>query len=67
MRDYEIYVPADCVASNSEKETQDALRQMRRFLKADVRRSTLLEFTELETQGKERARASEPGSSCARL
>lgn len=61
MRDYEIYVPADCVASNSERETKDALRQMKRFLKADVRRSTLLDLTKLGNQAVRRSRARAPG------
>lgn len=40
MRDFELLVPADCVAANSEEENRHALEQMRSVLKADVRPST---------------------------
>ena len=36
MRDYKIFVPADCTASNTEEENQHALTQMENVLKADV-------------------------------
>ena len=36
MRDYKIFVPADCCVSNSEQENQHALKQMRLVLKADT-------------------------------
>ncbi len=39
MRDFELVVPSDCVASNTEAETQHALEQMQRILKADTRPS----------------------------
>jgi nicotinamidase-related amidase len=39
MRDFRIVVPADCVASEDPGENAYALRQMQRFLKADVRPS----------------------------
>lgn len=44
MRDYEICVPADCVASNSARENRAALDLMRDFLKADVRPSRRITF-----------------------
>jgi len=37
MRDYEIFVPSDCTASNTEEENEHALKQMQNVLKADVR------------------------------
>jgi nicotinamidase-related amidase len=37
MRDYKIFVPSDCTASNTEEENQHALKQMQNVLKADVR------------------------------
>lgn len=46
MRDYHLFVPADCVASNTKQDTADALRQMDRVLKADIRPSPDLEFFE---------------------
>ena len=36
MRDYKIFVPADCTASNTEEENQHALSQMQNVLKADI-------------------------------
>ena len=37
MRDYKVFVPGDCIVSNSEKENQHALKQMESVLKADIR------------------------------
>jgi nicotinamidase-related amidase len=37
MRDYKVFVPRDCVVSNSEQENEHALRQMEIVLKADIR------------------------------
>lgn len=37
MRDYEVCVPRDCVASNTSEENQHALEQMEKLLKADTR------------------------------
>ena len=37
MRDYELFVPSDCVVSNTRKENDEALALMRKFLKADTR------------------------------
>jgi nicotinamidase-related amidase len=37
MRDYDLIIPCDCIASNSAKENREALRLMRKFLKADIR------------------------------
>lgn len=36
MRDYKIFVPEDCVVSNTEEENQHALKQMQTVLKADT-------------------------------
>jgi hypothetical protein len=36
MRHYRLYVPADCVASNTTRENQYALTQMQSVLKATV-------------------------------
>jgi nicotinamidase-related amidase len=44
MRDYEIVVPADCTISNTAKENREALRLMKRYLKADTRISSRLSF-----------------------
>jgi nicotinamidase-related amidase len=44
MRDYYLFVPADCVASNSEEENAYALQQMATILKADIRPSDALDL-----------------------
>lgn len=38
MRDYELVVPSDCVASETEEAKRTACALMKRFLRADVRR-----------------------------
>ena len=48
MRDYQLLVPSDCVASNTRKDTENALEQMHKVLKADIRPSTELSFVELK-------------------
>jgi nicotinamidase-related amidase len=45
MRDLELVVPADCVASVDPAENQHALRYMARVLKADTRPSSELDLT----------------------
>jgi nicotinamidase-related amidase len=37
MRDFELIVPADCTASNTQEDNEYALRHMERILKADIR------------------------------
>ena len=44
MRDYYLFVPADCVASNDEHENAHALEQMASVLKADIRPSDELDI-----------------------
>ena len=44
MRDFHLAVPCDCVASNTEEENSNALEQMKKFLKADIRPSTEVAF-----------------------
>ncbi|MES2572762.1 MAG: isochorismatase family cysteine hydrolase [Verrucomicrobiota bacterium] len=50
MRDYRIVVPADCTCSNSPEENDYALKQMERFLKADIRDSTEIALESLSGQ-----------------
>ncbi len=45
MRDYEIIVPSDCVAANTEELNLQALEQMQIVLKADVGKSEEIEFS----------------------
>ncbi len=44
MRDYRLFVPGDCVASNTEQENKHALEQMEKVLKADIRPSASLDL-----------------------
>jgi nicotinamidase-related amidase len=48
MRDFNVIVPADCVASNTEEENQHALEQMQKVLKADIPASTEIDFARLK-------------------
>jgi nicotinamidase-related amidase len=47
MRDYNLIVPSDCVASVSEEENAHALRQLEKILKADVGPSSGLDLKSL--------------------
>jgi nicotinamidase-related amidase len=42
MRDYELIVPSDCIASETTVANRNACQQMKRFLHADVRQSRKL-------------------------
>ena len=44
MRDLNVFVPADCVVSNTVEENQHALEQMRKVLKADITESHELDL-----------------------
>ena len=44
MRDFKLFIPADCAVSNTEEENQHALKQMETVLKADVSPSTKLDL-----------------------
>jgi len=48
MRDYELAIPSDCVISNTAKENTEALQLMKRYLKADTRRSQRISFGKRE-------------------
>lgn len=45
MRDFEIFVPPDCVAAETRRGNHLALQQMQRWLKADIRMSTKIRFS----------------------
>lgn len=47
MRDFELFVPSDCVAANEVEENEHALRQMADVLGADTRPSTELALREM--------------------
>lgn len=44
MRDYKLFVPSDCIASETEAENQYALQLMKKVAKADIRPSTELDL-----------------------
>ena len=48
MRDMNILVPADCTASNDKEDNDYALRQMQKFLKADITPSDQLDLGALK-------------------
>lgn len=47
MCGYELIVPRDCVASNTKRENDHALAQMRNVLKADTPLSSKVDFRRL--------------------
>ena len=47
MRDFKLFVPADCVVSNTNEENEAALKQMQTILKADIRISTELDLQKI--------------------
>jgi nicotinamidase-related amidase len=56
MRDLSLVVPCDCVAANTEDENRNALEQMQKVLKADIRPSTELNLEGLGTVRPDRPR-----------
>ena len=50
MRDYQLIVPRDCVASNTKKENDYALQQMKQILKADIRPSSQIRFPKKQSK-----------------
>jgi nicotinamidase-related amidase len=54
MRDFYLYVPSDCVASNEPEENRHALEQIRTVLKADIHPSTEMDLQELMRKPAER-------------
>jgi nicotinamidase-related amidase len=51
MRDFQLFVPYDCVVSQTQKENEYALKQMEKVLKADIRPSGKLDLQELKKTG----------------
>jgi nicotinamidase-related amidase len=47
MRDFKLFIPADCVVSNTEEDNEHALKQMETVLKADVTVSSELDLNAL--------------------
>ncbi len=48
VRDYNLIVPSDCVASVEKKENLHALKYIERVLKADTRPSSKINFNKLK-------------------
>ena len=48
MRDFKIFIPADCVVSESPEENEYALKQMEKVLKADISPSPELDLEALK-------------------
>jgi len=46
MRDYDLVIPRDCIASETKAGNDLALQHMKRFLRADVRNSVAIRFTQ---------------------
>jgi len=49
MRDYKLFVPSDCTASNTEEENEHALAQMQNVLKADISSAKELDLKALSS------------------
>lgn len=47
IRDYQLLIPSDCIASPNEADNQYAMEQMRSVLKADIRDSSEFDLREL--------------------
>lgn len=47
LRDFQLFIPADCVVSQTQEENMVALTQMQRLLGADIRESTALDLHQL--------------------
>jgi len=60
MRDFDVVVPADCIASNTEADNNYALEQMQKFLKADIRLGAAIDLARLSRQENERKRPPKP-------
>lgn len=54
MREYDLYIPSDCCASNLEEDNEYALRLMKGNLKANIDPSTKLNLTTLIEQATQR-------------
>jgi nicotinamidase-related amidase len=50
MRDFQLYVPADCVCSNTPEENTFALKQMEKILKVDTTSSLDLNLEKMKTE-----------------
>jgi nicotinamidase-related amidase len=59
MRDFDLFVPSDCTASNTKRENDSALELMRKFLKADTRSSAKIVLRRTNKNKRKRCSRSE--------
>ena len=59
MRDFKLFVPADCSVSIEPKDNEYALQQMQKVLKADIRDSTELDLAKLNLPSREKAESAQ--------
>jgi nicotinamidase-related amidase len=52
MRDFQLFVPADCAVSETVEENEYALKQMKKVLKADIRTAGDLNLEEMKRSGR---------------
>ena len=52
MRDFKLFVPSDCVVSIETKDNEDALRQMEKVLKADIRPASELDLAAIKADSR---------------
>lgn len=62
MRDYGLIIPADCTASLTLADNENALRQMQLVLKADINPSTEIDFASYRRESKLKARRAPAGN-----
>jgi nicotinamidase-related amidase len=67
MRDFNLYVPSDCVASNNPDDNRHALEQMRKVLKADITPATELDLEVVKRMAIQRPAALAPRPSAAQF
>jgi nicotinamidase-related amidase len=53
MRDFNLFIPEDCVASADPDENEHALEHMRRVLKADTRPSAEIDFAQMKRRAEQ--------------
>ncbi len=63
MRDFTLFVPADCTASNDAQDNRYALKQMETILKADITPSTKLDLQRLKREADNRSDRPQPTAS----
>jgi nicotinamidase-related amidase len=56
MRDFQLFIPADCVVSETEEENKYALKQMEKVLKANITIAAELDLEEMKNSGADERR-----------